>query len=211
MKAGFATSTRARSSLRKHPHAIPTAGANWKRFCLHSLDGQVGFDSSENTRQIFICQARDKVFPSTPAGLFVEFIQAVKANRIEHVALGPELEVTIGRKRIGSQDVVPILLNLWGSGGNGDHGAELADMRRCWRDHYDLAHLHHLGSNKAPREVAQQNVALLGMVVERQSLDPIKARPPEGGLNRHAAELASPFCAAGSTPKGNQTPAGFRR
>ncbi|MDT4827905.1 hypothetical protein FQZ97_612680 [compost metagenome] len=157
------------------------------------LQRKVSLYRCDDAAKVFISQLRHEVLPTTAASLSVQLVQALKADRVDHVALRPELQVSVAGQRIGAQQVMPVLLDLGRSRRNGDNGAELAIVGGGWGNDDDLAHLHHFGGYKPAREVAQQHVTLSRMVVERQSLDPIKARPPEGGLNRHAVELASPL------------------
>lgn len=83
---------------------------------------------------------------------------------------GPILTLAVGLEGIVAEQVVPVLLSLWRCGGNRHHGTELATVCGSWGDHHHLADFQHFRRNKASREVAKKNIALLGMVIKRHSL-----------------------------------------
>ena len=103
------------------------------------------------------------------------------------------------------------MLYLRSGRGDRHHGIEFAIVGSGRGYHYDFADFEHFGSDKASREVAEEHIALFGVIVESQSLIPHKkqSRPKAASFDAQWS-LLRPFCAAGSTPKRIQTPASLR-
>lgn len=141
----------------------------------------------------------------------MQFVEALEADGINHVALHPQLFVAIGLKWVYAKQVMPVVLDLRRGRGDGHNGTEFALVGGCRGYHHHLADLEHLRGYKAAGEVTKQHVALFGVIVESQSSIPHKKqnRPKAASFDTQWS-LHRPFCAAGSTPKRIQTPASLR-
>ena len=65
--------------------------------------GQIGFDAADHTLHVVDTQTWNEIFSAFGAGLSMEFVEALEADGVDHVALHPQLFVAIGLKWIGAQ------------------------------------------------------------------------------------------------------------